>query len=222
MARLSDSARVERESRYAPREVVMRKHRSFYGLLALGAISGLVAIACTAGVGAPAAFDDPYDRPPDSREKPPSSRDNPPITGRETPPSSLENPGSQGGGPAAAGATAGACPPCDQKLDCQIATGTKTQKGSLTLATVDGKCVAGDKKDGVTIECGGQILQNGSPIGSWSIVNGGVTATTTVNGQTSTVTCSPKAATPTPTGTATTTPTPKPTPTVIVDAGTKG
>jgi hypothetical protein len=197
----------------------------YWGLLALGAINGVVAIACTAGVGAPGTIDPPYDRPPDSRDKPPDSRESPTVTGRDTPPRSLDNPGTQGSGPATGGSggtPTGACPPCDQKLDCQIATGTKTQKGSLSLATVDGKCVAGDKKDGVTIECGGQILQNGSPIGTWSIVNGGVTASTTVNGQTSTITCSPKAATPTPTATGTATTSPTPAPTVIVDAGTKG
>jgi hypothetical protein len=201
----------------------MRKHRSFYGPLALGAISGLVAVACTAGTGGLATFDDPHDRPPDSRDKPPDSRDKPPITGHETPPASLDNPGNHGGGPAAGGSsggTAAACPPCDQKLDCQITTGTKTQKGSLTLSSDKGKCFAGDEKDDVTVECGGQILQNGNAIGTWAAANGGVTASiTSASGQVTTLTCTPKASPtppPTPTGTGTVKPPP------IVDAGTKG
>lgn len=207
----------------------MRKHRTYFGLLALGALNGAVAMACTAGVGAPATIEPPYDRPPDSRDKPPGSRENPPITGRDTPPGSLDNPGNHGGGPGTGGSssgTAAACPPCDQKLDCQITTGTKTQTRSLSLSSDNGKCFAGDEKDGVTLECGGQILQSGTAIGTWSSANGALSASiTAVTGQTSTLTCTPKPSptptpTPTPTATATGSGTPKLPP--IVDAGTKG
>ena len=202
----------------------MRKHRTTAVLFL--ATTSWAAIACTSGSGPLAAFDDPYDRPPDSREKPGDGRDDPTLTGRDTPPGSAENPGPQGGGP---GGGANNCPPCDGTFKCSTSVGGQTATSSNVLKSNNGQCDLVDSKGKVegSLLCGGQITGDGASGASWTSTDKDsftVTGTGKVNGQNVTLTtiCTRSAGgteTPTnPPGEEDDTP-PSPGP---VDAGTKG
>lgn len=195
------------------------------------AITSWAAIACTAGTGPLASFDDPYDRPPDSRDKPGDGRDDPTITGRDNPPGAIENPGSQGAGPSGGAKN---CAPCDGVFSCSTASGGQTVTSTTLRKSNNGQCDIVNSKGKVegSLLCGGQITGEGLSGATWT-ANGAdgftVTGTGQVNGQSVTLktTCSrstgtsknPGTDTPAanPTGTVT-----KPTVPPIADAGTKG
>lgn len=181
----------------------MRKRR----IVILGlAVGSWLAIACSSGAGGLAALGDGYERPPDLRENPGNGREAPPLTG--------DNPGSQGAGPGG-GAGGSTCPPCDQRFSCVDGK----EKDTITLSTVNGKCSAGK---GVTLDCTGKVLLNGTAIGTWKGSAGSFTVTVTVDGQTQTQTCTPSTTTTTPTSTGTATaPTGTTTTVPPTDAGAK-
>jgi hypothetical protein len=224
----------------------MRKRRAnivtSFGFLA---ITSFMAIACTAGSGPLALFDDPYDKAPDSREKPGDSRDNPTLSGRDNPPGTIENPGTLGGGPAGGNG----CPPCDGTFKCTNTVQNQTKSAKLVLKTVGGQCVGIDSKGKPTgtLACGGAVIdEDGKSDGTWTasgsdgfVVTGTTTTTVSSNGSTTTttstttVTCTRESnsTTPIPTTTSTgtgsppaptTTATTNPVPPTIIDAGTQG
>lgn len=214
----------------------MRKRRTN---LVLGAfLLGWTAIACSAGIGPPAALDDPYDRPPDSRDKPGDSRDKPTDT-FQAPPHADENPGSQGGGPAAGGGSN--CAPCDGTFKCTQVSNGKTKTDTIILQSASGGCAIVDSKgkpEGFLACGGGVVSDDGQVAATWQRTGPdsfSATASATVNGQTVTATTNcvrdSGGTTTQPTGTVTATPAPTPTPTAtgtakppptVVDAGTKG
>lgn len=191
------------------------------------ALSSSAVIACSSGSGPFAVPDDPYDRPPDSRDKPGVSRDKPGDTW-QAPPPSTENPGPQGGGPSSTGGGSN-CPPCDGTFKCVSMLGSKSDTDTVVLMTVNGKCAVIDHgKPTGTIECGGALISEGKPVGTWTSTSKdsfSASASGTVNGQPITVTtnCTRGASQPTSTGTVTPTPVPTtPKPPTVTDAGTKG
>lgn len=224
----------------------MRKRRNILTSCAFLAFTSWMAIACTAGTGALAVFEDPYDRPPDTRDKPIDTRDNPTLSGRDTPPGAIENPGTLGGGPAGPG---GGCPPCDGTFKCTAVVQNQTASTSIVLKTVGGQCVAIDDKGKTTstLACGGTVIdaEDGN-VGTWQASGDGFVATGTGKSTTTTSDGNKTTTTFTVTTTCTresnsTTPIPKPTstgtaggtgttptgtatvpPPTIVDAGSKG
>lgn len=202
----------------------MRRSRS-NAVLGL-AIGSWLTVACTAGFGAPAGIEDPYDSPPNSRESPGPGRESPgagfesPGPGRAPPPASTENPGNQGGGPTAnGGAPAGGattCPPCNNfKLTCLVVTGTKRDSDNVELETKNGLCVYdGDLVAGtVVVECNGKLSVGGQQVGTWQ--QNGTTFSGTATGGI-TFTCVPRTSTPTnPTTTVDASPPP------VLDSGVK-
>lgn len=198
----------------------MRNHRTIAVLFL--ATTSWAAIACTAGSGPLASFDDPYDRPPDSREKP--------GDGRDTPPGAIDNPGSQGPGP---NGGANNCPPCDGVFRCSATVGNQTVSSTNTLVSNNGACNVLDSKGKVdgSLLCGGQISSEDANGATWTS-NGADSFTVSgpgkVNGQqvTITTTCTrSQGGTSTPSnppgeGGEDTEDTPSPAP--IVDAGIKG
>lgn len=212
----------------------MRKHRTIAVLFL--ATTSWAAFACSSGSGPLAAFDDPYDRPPDSRDKPGEGRDKPALSGYDPPNGSLDNPGSQGGGPANGGNGGGTtkCPPCDATFRCTTTVGSQTVTSTVRLKTVNGQCDVVDSKGKSTgtLACGGQVTSSEGSGGTWASTGpDNLTASVPgdVNGQnvTLTLTCtrSTESNTPPSTGTGTATPTPTTVPTetpLPADAGTKG
>jgi len=181
----------------------MRKRR----IVILGlAVGSWLAIACSTGSGGLIELGDGYDRPPDLRDNPGNGREAPPLSG--------ENPGSQGGGPGTSGSGGSTCPPCDQRFTCV----SGNEKDTIKLETVNGQCSAGK---GVTLDCNGKFLLNGTAVGTWQGTGSSFTVTYTLDGKTETQTCTPATTTaPTSTGT-TTAPTGTTTSVPPVDAGAK-
>ena len=172
---MSGRARFAPQSRY-PERVVMRNRRNvILGLV----IASCLTIACGSGVGPMATVDDGKQPTPIVRDNPGPGREPPPQTG-EAPPAFGDNPGTHGGG--------GRCPPCDVKLSCVIGK----DKLSVTLQTKNGQCMAvssSSSTDVVTFDCNGRIVDNGTPVGTWSGSGNSYTITTTLDGQPTTLTC---------------------------------
>ena len=153
--------------------------------------SAVAAAGCSSGSGRNLDLGPTYQPHPGDYNRPTEDNQDPspaagggsstPSTGEQ----SSNNPGSSGssgqGSSGSSGNTppaAGGCPPCDSIIRCDITvTGSSTTKTTASVKTTDGVCALEGGGSNLVLACGGQLLQNGQPVGTWA--NCAKTTTTT-------------------------------------------
>lgn len=167
-----------------------------YGTMAAG-FGCLLVVACGGGVGGdPVGVGNGYDPPPITGFQPPSDGDQTAVgasSGSTTTNFPEGGTDEDAGNTSSSGTTASStsssggagCPKCDQTLTCLSGTATVP----ITLTTTNGACVADGETGTVTLDCNGNLVQDGTNFGTWTANGTAWVLTQTTTAGSATLTC---------------------------------